>query len=214
MLVSPTEQRLKGLGKSSSLPERYGADFLFASINGLVGVQRKALKDLVASLHDGRFAKELGQMGGLAGAILLIEGEARWSSSGQMMGIRAEFTVSHLLGVLLSVQSKGIWVIQTASLDETRLVLPLVEKWVGKHRHGSLMHRPNPQGEWGHVGNRDWGVHLLQSFNGMGYGTSGNVYDHFGCVPIKWAVTKEELMEVKGVGKGRAEALFKALGES
>jgi ERCC4-type nuclease len=211
VLVSPSEHRLKGLGKVSSQPEKFGCDFLFVGAGGLVGVQRKEVKDLVASLHDGRLAKELGQMKGLAQGIVLIEGEVRWTNSGTILGLRTSFTRTQLYGVVFSIQSGGVWVITTGGLEETRQVLPLVESWLRKQRHGSLSGRPNPQGDWGHVGSRDWGVHLLQSFNGIGFEVAGRIYDHFGGVPLAWTVGEDKLMEVRGVGKGRAEVLVNAL---
>jgi len=212
LLVSPTEQKLKELGTVSSLPEQYGADFLFPGKDGLVGVQRKEIRDLVASLHDGRLAKELGQMKSLAQAILLVEGEVRWSSSGNLMAIRRPFTRAQWYGVMFSVQSSGLWVISTDGVDESRIVLPLVEKWLQKNRHGSLAGRPNPNGDWGTVGSRDWGIHLLQSFQGIGAETAGRIYDYFEGVPLGWMVSQGELQNVKGVGKGRAETLYRALG--
>lgn len=153
-------------------------------------------------------------MGGLAGAILLVEGELRWTGDGQLVGVRSPFTLAQYLGVLLATQSRGIWVLSTTGLTETKLLLPLIELWLKKHRHGSLMHRPNATGEWGNVGNKDWGVHMLQSFQGIGHDTAGKIYDHFGGVPIEWTVTMEELMSVKGVGKGRAETMYRALGQT
>ncbi len=213
MLVSPTEQKLRSLGKSSSLPEKYGSDFLFPSVNGLVGVQRKELKDLVASLHDGRFAKELGQMGSLSLGIVLIEGEIRWTRDGQLMGMRGEFTRAQLYGVLFSTMASGLWVIQTHSLEETGIILPLIEKWLQKKRHGTLSNRPNAKGEWGSVTSREWGVHFLQGFQGIGAEVAGRIWDHFGGVPVAWNVGREELERVKGVGKGRSEVMYRALGQ-
>ena len=55
-LVSPTEPPyVKRLGRTSSIPELYGADVLWESGRaGKVGVQRKAYADLVDSVYDGR----------------------------------------------------------------------------------------------------------------------------------------------------------------
>ena len=63
MLISPTEPpELKALGKLSLLTEKHGADVLImphASWEGMLGVQRKELKDLLASMSDGRFGEQM-----------------------------------------------------------------------------------------------------------------------------------------------------------
>ena len=59
MLVSPTERPpISELGESSSRPEKYGVDVMFLANGAVVGVQRKAIADLVASARDGRLGKE------------------------------------------------------------------------------------------------------------------------------------------------------------
>lgn len=211
MLVSPTEHKLADMGKASSVPEKYGADFLFISAGGLVGVQRKELRDFVSSTNDGRLAKELGQMNQLSLGILVLEGEARWTREDQMVGVRVKFTRPMFYGLVFATMQSGVWVLQTSGIQGTRELLPLLEKWLSKRRHSGIASRPNPAGEWGRVGSRDWGSHILQSFQGIGAETAGRIYDHFGGVPLAWSVSRKELEEVKGVGKGRSETLYRAL---
>lgn len=211
MLISPTEPRpFHVLGSLSSVPERYGVDFMWVSRVGKVGVQRKEIKDLVASLQDGRLGKELGQMGSLDLAVLIIEGRPQWSRDGYLLDVRS-FTKGQYYGVQFSVQMQGVWCLQTADHMSTVETLTYLETWLSKPKHGELKGRPKVSGEWGTANNREWGIHFLQGFPSIGTDVAGRIYDHFGGVPIGWMVTEDELQEVKGVGKGRAEKMVKAL---
>lgn len=214
MLVSPTEPKeLREQGKVSLVPERYGVDYLFLSPHiGMAGVQRKEIKDLIASVHDGRLAKELGQMRALGLAMVVVEGRTQWSNDGLLMSNYGSWTIAQHLGVLWSIQLNGCWITNTMSVAETQRLLSLFGRWITKQRHASLTHRPNPSGEWGTAESRDWGIHLLQSFKGIGPEVAAAIFDHFGRVPLTWAVGELDLMEVRGVGKGRAAELVKSLG--
>jgi len=211
MLISPTEPALlKDLGRVSSTPERYGADFLWASPAGLVGVQRKEINDLVSSLRDGRLAKEIGQWSNLDLPVLIVEGKMQWSTEGYLLSTR-QFTKAQLLGVLFSVQMTGAWCLQTETISDTALCVKSLETWLSKDRHGTLRSRPKAQGAWGSADNREWGIHLLQSFSGIGSEVAGRIYDHFGGVPMEFTCTEEELMDVQGIGRLRAMKMMEAL---
>lgn len=203
---------LRELGKTSLVPESYGVDFLYHSpVFGLVGVQRKEIKDLIASVRDGRLAKELAQMKQLQVAMLCIEGRVQWSQDGSLTTSYTPWTMSQHLGIIFSMQLAGLWIATTASVDETSKLLSVFGRWITKQRHHGVVARPNPKDEWGRAGNRDWGIHLLQSFNGIGAETAGNMYDHFGGLPLAWTVSEMDLLDVKGIGKGRAKELIKSL---
>lgn len=223
VLVAPTEPAsLRALGKVSSTPEKFGADFLLTSPSyGTVGVQRKEMNDFVASVRDGRLGKELAQMKALGLGVLLIEGKPQWTVDGSLMS-RASWTRAQHLGTLCSVASMGYWTMSSSGVDETASWLQLFTKWIGKKRGigkdgetsgmSGVMTKPKATSdEWGNVGSREWGVWLLQSFDGIGLKVANEIYNHFGGVPLSWDVTEEELRGVKGIGKGRARKLMEAL---
>lgn len=214
MLVSPTEpKKLRDAGKVSLVPENYGCDVLIHSASyGPVGVQRKEINDLVSSLRDGRLGRQLIAMKQLDLTVLLLEGKPRWTADGSLIG-NTNYTRTQHLGVTWSVQSRGIWIASTDSLDDTIAWLSLFQKWCAKVRKtSSLESRPKGRDEFGKdVQGRDFAIHLLQSFPGVGREVAGNVVDHFGGVPFQWNVTEEELYEVKGLGKGRVKKLFSLL---
>lgn len=232
MLVSPAEPvDLRALGKTSSTPERFGADFLFPSVSfGAIGVQRKEVNDLVASVHDGRLQKELVQMRGLGLGVVVIEGRVKWTDDGFAMmngqwtgraGTRTgktqqatrDWTYAAHQSTMWSIQSAGYWIANVADRGECILWLSHFERWAAKERHSILGNRPKAKGAWGKADNREWGVHLLQSFQGVGRGVAEKVYDHFGGVPMQWTVGVEGLMDVEGIGKVRAREMIGALKE-
>lgn len=211
MLVSAAEPKsLQGLGTYSPLPESYGADFLIICPVGLVGVQRKEVHDLIASRGDGRLARELAQMKQLDVGILLVEGRLKWTSDGSLSTSHTKWTRAMHLGLLLSIQSQGVWATSSESLGESREYLLLLEAWMMKEKHAGIMTRPKPTTLWGTKTDRDWGIHVLQSFDGIGPGVAGAIFDKYG-VPIRWTVSKEDLESVAGVGKKRAEKMWGTL---
>ena len=93
---------------------------------------------------------------------------------------------------------------------DSREYLAALEKWFMKATHKGIMTRPKPSTLWGSRTDRDWGIHVIQSFDGIGPGVAGAIFDRFG-LPIKWTVTKEELESVPGVGKKRAMKMWATL---
>ena len=75
------------------------------------------------------------------------------------------------------------------------------------------MTRPKPQTVWGNRNDRDFGIHLIQSFDGIGPGVAGAIFDKFG-VPLKWTINLDDLESVPGVGKKRAAKMWRTLNGS
>lgn len=214
MLVSPTEPQkaVRQLGQISSTPEKYGVDFMWISKVGSVGVQRKAITDLIASVHDGRLGKELVQMEQLDIGVVIIEGSLRWTENGTLV-TNAMWSQAQHQGLLFSIMYRSYWTLHTASLEDTIQSLSRLEAWTNKESHGSLRAtRPKPQGLWGQPNSRDWGVHVLQSLPGCGGGTAERIYDQYG-LPLKWTVSKHDLLEVKGIGTKKAQMLWDCLNQ-
>jgi ERCC4-type nuclease len=211
ILVSPAEPpAIRKHFEVSSLCEQYGADFLFTSPAGMVGVQRKEVRDLVASIRDDRIARELGQSRPLAKMVLVVEGDWKWGRDGGSKRVEG-FTRPQFDGLMLSFQHHGWWVLHTLSMADTVRTLRRAVSWFGKENHDSLVARPKPSSPWGSGNNRDWAAHLLQSFDGLGVRTAHAIYDHFGKAPLAWTVTERQLLDVPGVGKQRARTLILSL---
>jgi ERCC4-type nuclease len=187
-----------------------GCDFLIPCPLGLVGVQRKEIHDLIASRSDGRLSRELAQMKQLDIAILLVEGRLKWTSDGQLSTSRSKWTRAQHLGLLFSIQSTGLWVNSSQDIQESLAYLSQLESWMMKKKHAGIMTRPKPTTLWGTRNDRDWGIHVIQSFDGIGPGVAGAIFDRYG-VPLRWTVSKEDLESVAGVGPKRARKMWETL---
>lgn len=181
-------------------------------------MQRKELKDFVASVQDGRLSREVGQMQSLKYALLVVEGAPRWALDGALMigGRGTRWTEKAHHAYLWSVQSRGIMVASTMNADGTVQCVRRFEEWVknqmaGKHR--GLDTRPGPVVQYGKPGNRDFERHVLCGLPGMGPERADLILDKFGGVPLGWTVTREQMLEVKGIGKGLVERWWQMLGE-
>lgn len=218
MLISPTEPfPIKGLGKVSPLPERSGADILILANRQRTGVQRKKFpEDLISSLADGRLYQQLHQMKGLDRAILIVEGFGSWTSDGELVDQKVRgFKKEALYALFMSVAFEfGMMIFQVRDINETIRFLTSLEHWAKKDKHNALRTRPSAHKDaWGRRGNRDYGIHLLQSFPGVGPELAGKVFDTFGRAPLSWDITEDDLRTVPGVGKGKAAAMWKVLNE-
>lgn len=215
MLVSPTEpRRIQRLGKLSSTPERHGTDILILEppVRGLFGIQRKEVKDLLASLADGRLGKEVSQMQRLAIRALVIEGKMTWTNDGELMQDYVKISRPQFRSLMYSIRARGIWVEWADDLNDTVDVICGMRDWAAKEEHTSLLSRPGPKDSgWGKVTNKDWAVHVLTSFPGVGVKTAQSIYDYFGGVPLRWEVTEKDLAKVPGIGKVKARRMLDAL---
>lgn len=218
MLVSPAEPLpIRALGRLHSLPEKRGVDVLFAAGGRWVGIQRKEIRDLVASVRDGRLHREVQQMrlnltgGGLGIAVLAVEGRFTWTVDGEWVEQGYRWTRRQHRGLLWSIRAKGIWVETTTNVDDTADLCRDLQAWASKDRHQSLDHRPGPVGMWGKATTREYASHVLQGFDGVGPELAGRILDHFGRLPIGWLVTAADLEEIQGIGKVRAKRLIGAL---
>lgn len=219
--VAPTEPpKLKRIATTISLlPERYGCDVVWwgkhEGVDALWGIQRKELKDFIASIGDGRLSREIAQMraGGIPIPIIFIEGKVQFDTQGNLMwnSWGQEFTRSQFKGMLWSIMAEGAHIDYTKDISETTELVQLYATWSMKMKHTSIMRRPGPVGLWGKADNIDFAVHLLQGFDVLGSERAKAVIKHFGGVPLTWTVTEKQLMEVPGVGKGIASKLIAAL---
>lgn len=213
ILVSNTEpQDLRNLGRTTTYPENYGCDLLIPVKGEWVGIQRKEVKDLVASVTDGRWPEQLGKMAQLPRSVILVEGRPRWSDDGRtMLNVKygKGLTRPAWRGVLWSAQRRGIWVDGTGGLDETIVWVGQFERWL-RSNHSSDVRRPGPSGLWGKATNEEWAVWFMQSFQGVGPELAKRIVGKFG-VPLRWTIGEEDLLTVEGVGKAKAAAILGAL---
>jgi len=219
-LLSPTEFDLLPLfgdkGLRHSRPEQYGVDVLTLTPRGWVGWQRKKFpNDLLASLDDGRLARELSLMAHLDIAVLISEGEASYTTEGHIIADwSTRWTKTQLRNLFRSILfTHGVWVEHTSSLQDTRDAILEMEAWLRKGQHRSLLTRPKNtiKDTWGQADKRDWARFFLQGLPGVGSSLAEAIYDHFGRVPLHFDCTQDELRGVMGIGEKRAKTLWEVM---
>jgi DNA excision repair protein ERCC-4 len=194
----------------TNLPERYGVDFLWRAKGSYCGAQRKELGDLLASVSDGRLAKEVQQMQMLMTKFLIIEGWPKWTDEGMMIGQYGRaWSATQWRSMLRGVSAMGVVVEQSSCLETTRTLIEDLVSWTRKE-HRSLTRRPRPVSSWGKADNRDYQLHLVQGLPGVGPELAERIVDRFG-VPFGWRVTREELAGVQGLGSKKIKAMWEAL---
>jgi len=211
VIVAPTEPpKLRAVADRVNLwPETMGADIAWVQNGKKIGVQRKELRDLIASLADGRLGQQLVMMNALDIGVLLIEGKPRFSMDGELIngsGFGVPFTFSQWLGVKWTAQLMGVWVDHTDDLDGTIQWLQSFKRWTAKPRHNSLIKREKVSGSWGSADSADFARHILMGFPGVGVEVATRIVARYG-LPLEWTVGVDDLMEVEGIGKVKAKKL-------
>lgn len=213
MIVAATEPKaFDVLGTRSNLPETFGGDFLAWPQGRTLSIQRKECSDLLASIRGSdRLAREMHQLKEADRGVLLVEGNFRWNHDGEATKRGCEgFRREQLDGILLSAQANNVWTMTSTGIDDSIRLIQQMERFMAKEDHTSLFRRPKARGLWGTHYDKDWSVHFLQGFEGMGTGNAGALYDALG-LPLAWTVTEKDLLSVKGLGKGRVGKLWRAL---
>lgn len=224
MFISPTEPpELREQGVVTMLPEEYGADIMWDSKLGLVGVQRKVFpEDFMSSMFDNRLNEQLQKMKQLDVAILLLEGPVNWTTEGFLYGPtprkkvyskHRDYTWTRVQhhNYLASVQMRGVQVHHTDSLRETIECLNGLRVWTDKGEHSSLDSRgaaTNPV--WYTMSNADFLTWFYQGLlpSGIGPKTAAAIYQRLGLI-LRLTVTEEELKTVPGVGKKKAAGIVR-----
>lgn len=211
-LVSPTEPpTIARIGKVSSLPEKFGCDLLCNSRGRWIGVQRKEIKDFIRSAQDGRLTKEVAQMSRCERALLVLEGPVHWTSDGWYINPRIKWSMAQHLGLLWSLQDRGVWYSASRDMNDTVVVAEMFRRWADKTEHLSLDKRPGVDSPWGKPGHVEYMRHLVMGLPDVGPKQAALIVEKFG-LPFGWKIGVDELMTIPGIGRKKAEKMFKALG--
>lgn len=220
ILYSPTEHNeipyfLGPKGLRSSLPEKYGADFLIICKPGVVAIQRKEFPgDFFASYEDGRLTREMSLLATADFRLLALEGEPLFTSEGVLVSeYHSSWTKRRLRNLLRSARYKhGVDFEWTNNTKDTADLLLELEAWFSTDVHKSLLTRPKlVRDTWGQFNKERWAAFFLQGFPGIGADRAAAIYALFGRVPLRWDITKEELKQLQGIGDKTADRLWELL---
>lgn len=216
-LVSPTDGPLSRIleARTSSLPERYGADVLASTPRGLIGWQRKTISDLISSISDGRLAEGLPKLKSLPFSVLILEGELVFTTDGNLtLPYGSRWTKQSIRNLLRSLWFEhGVYIERTTSLHDTADAVKELSEWMNKEVHRSLLVRPKVKNEWGVQDRGVFGRHFLQGLTGIGPDRADAILFAFGCIPMSWTCTEEELAAVPSIGKLTSKKLWNVLND-
>jgi len=218
ILVSPSEpaELREALGATSSpLCEEKGADILAPTGKGLLGIQRKEVpSDFLASLEDGRLARELPLLSrGVDFPILLLEGSFIYDTD-DCLRVGGRPTRYKHLGIkrlLRSVfYSYGIYVEHSSGLSDTPTVVKELIDYFS-HDHISLYTRPKLQGLWGRPTPNEQICYFYQGIPGVGVVLAQSLAKILPKPADLVTASLDGLKSIPGIGKQRAERIFKFL---
>jgi DNA excision repair protein ERCC-4 len=167
--------------------------------------ERKTLRDFAVSLKDGRLFEQGVRLAAspLQKAIIL-EGRAR-DLAGSCMQREA------LQGALINLTLfLGIPLLRSADAGESaRLMLYAARQFdhIARQMPPRLLKGKRPKGK------HKTQLRILQSLPGIGPGAAHNLLDQFGSVEAVFAADEQALLDVAGIGVGRAKSIRWAIGE-
>jgi ERCC4-type nuclease len=134
-------------------------------------------------------------------AILLIEGKWWWEDP---FGRANHMTKAKLQGLTLSVQSRGVMLMTTDSLEETADWLIRIPVWLEREEHSSLLRVPKQR-------SLTPGQRMLSQLDGCSLVRARAIEEHFGGVPLRFTVTEKEMLAVKGIGPNTVKNMGKVI---
>jgi ERCC4-type nuclease len=214
ILISPSEpaelrQMLKAV--NSPLCEKLGCDVLAPTKKGLLGVQRKEASDFIASLEDGRLAKQLPLLvNNTALPVLLLEGSFHFNVENHLQfGTRAtRYTKQGIHNLIRSaVYCNGVSVEYSADLADTPVIIGELIDFINRE-HKSLLKRPKLQGVWGKPTPVEALGYFYQGIDSVGVVLSQALMKKYPCPTDLINASFNDLQALPQIGKQRAEKIF------
>jgi len=213
-----TRSRIPGLLAASEVPnerrELKVGDYFCGEITvegAYVGtpVERKEIGDYLRSMNDGRRDEQLYNMSyGFPLSYIVTIGPASRALRGTSVTLNAY--VSSLVGSSLKRAPDGLGgQVVTVNLESDSEFVLFLKYLDEKVKEGSFARVPVMQKRTSKP--EELLVYVVSSLPGIGAKTANNLLSHFGSVRGVMNASKEELMEVDGVGPKRAEEIHTVL---
>jgi len=174
-----------------------------------IPVERKEIGDYLRSMNDGRRDEQLYNMSyGFPLSYIVLIGSPSRALRGTRMTLNAY--ISSLVGSSLKRSPDGIGgQVVTVNLESDTEFILFLKYLDDKVKEGSFARVPVMQ-------KRAWKpeellVYVVSSLPGIGAKTANNLLTHFGSVRGVMNASKEQLMEVDGVGPKKAEEIHSVL---
>lgn len=162
-----------------------------------VVVERKTLRDLAASVVDGRLLSQASRMAASnLRPVLIIEGVEQDLRG---LGVRREAIQGALVAVSVVF---GIAVLRARDIEESARLVSYVGRQVVAQAQGGL-----PRPGWRPRGKRRRQIYVLQGLPGVGPRRAMNLLEVFGNVQAVITADANRLMEVEGIGPRTAAGI-------
>jgi Fanconi anemia group M protein len=166
-------------------------------ISDRVCVERKTISDFESSIITGRLFEQVKRLKeAYAYPIIVIEGD------------REEFRMKSAVinGAISSLYiDYEIPIIATFGIADTAELL----KYIAKHEQEKHAREPSVKGGARCFTEREFKERVVGNMPGIGIETARNLLNRFGTIKELACAEKKELMEVKNIGKKRAESVFR-----
>lgn len=194
---------LRALGTYDVRVEQWGVDFVLFTDRGLVGIQRKAYGDLLASLRGDRIARELAQIvdSPLVETRFVLEGTDRDLAKCARYAPSFRYEV---MGFTEMLSARGIGWAHTRDVEETAGYLTRLKVWVEDEAHADRrLVVPKPRGSSSLE-------RLLMQLPGCSL-TRARIIAGAHPKALGWGITYDDLIALDGIGPKTARRLMESL---
>ena len=177
--------------------------------DGRLLFERKTLRDLAASLKDGRLLRQACQLAASPmRSVLILEGTA-----GDLAGssMRREAIQGALVSITVLL---GIPLLRARDAEESARLMRYAARQLRTLGHASQREAlPRPLPTRRPKGKRKTQLHILQGLPGIGPKRARRLLERFGSIEAALTAGTKELAAVSGIGKATAETIRWAVSE-
>lgn len=218
IIVSPNErQEIKTLIGDEGIESTIPYDFRLYTRKGAIAVERKHFpSDMLASVEDGRLAKECAAMRHAKYRVLISEGVAKYNQQGYLLnGHRiTRWTRAGIRNLFRSIRyCEDVDIEFTRSIPETVQVLHELQSYFDTDSHHSIRVRPTFSPEMLYKTDTERYIYWLQGLPGIGYERACEMRKWFRCPLHVFEASQSDLMRVPGIGKVIAKGIYSFLRE-
>ena len=219
ILVSSNERKQvrDALGDSALIAD-LPFDFLSFTKRGSIAAERKRFPgDFIASVQDGRFARECAAMREASQwPHIIIEGRGSYTKDGYLKsGPRIlNWTRKSIRNMIRSLELvEGCRVEQTRNIQDTTNCLHEIADYFDTERHGSFRARARLVSDWPAPTYQERYRYWLMGLPEISAVRADKLAAKFTCPVAIIAASEEDLMEVPGIGKYMAGRIYNFLHE-
>ena len=198
---------------ADTIEQQQDFDFLLYTKQGRIPRERKVFpEDFIASVGDGRFAKECAAMREVSKfSGVIAEGKPRYSQQGKLWvnHIESRWTRPAIRNLIRSLRYvEGCDVEWSEDVDETAQLLVETQKYFDAEYHYSLRTRSGIVSSWLTPTYEERLIRFYSGLPGISTTIATKMVPYFPTSMKLHSATFEQLLEVSPIGKKRAERII------